>query len=108
MIKQLKQTNNIDEANELLDRGWVLLSYANDNFVLGAKEEIWGKEKEPHVSEVLKSVDENFTDKMIGCSNSNHSSKYESRQSLECPKALDHLIQIQAFSDAYLQHLEAD
>lgn len=63
MIKQLKQTNNIDEANELLDRGWVLLSYAN-NFVLGAKEEIWGKEKEPHVSEVLKNVDENFANKI--------------------------------------------
>lgn len=47
MIKQLKQTNNIEEANELLDRGWVLLSSNNHIFILGAKEEVWEKEKQP-------------------------------------------------------------
>lgn len=45
MIKQLKQTNNIDEANELLDRGWVLISQNNESFILGSNETIWEKEK---------------------------------------------------------------
>ncbi|KXT63192.1 hypothetical protein [Lactococcus sp. DD01] len=45
MIKQLKQTNTIDEVNELLDRGWILISENNASFILGANEEVWEKEK---------------------------------------------------------------
>lgn len=33
MIKQLKKTNDIDEANRLLDSGWILLA-ENIEFVL--------------------------------------------------------------------------
>lgn len=47
MIKQLKQVDHVEEANELLDKGWVLLSSNNSTFILGAKEEVWEKEKQP-------------------------------------------------------------
>lgn len=35
MIKQLKKTNDIDEANRLLDNGWVLLAENIETFLLG-------------------------------------------------------------------------
>ncbi|MFK4947523.1 MULTISPECIES: hypothetical protein [Lactococcus] len=37
MIKQLKKTNDIDEANRLLSQGWILLAENLNEFLLGKK-----------------------------------------------------------------------
>ncbi|WP_290440731.1 hypothetical protein [Lactococcus formosensis] len=37
MIKQLKKTNDIDEANRLLAQGWILLAENLNEFLLGKK-----------------------------------------------------------------------
>lgn len=38
MIKQLKKTTDIDEANRLLNQGWVLLAENLNEFLLGKKD----------------------------------------------------------------------
>lgn len=37
MIKELKKTTDIDEANRLLNQGWVLLAENLNEFLLGKK-----------------------------------------------------------------------
>lgn len=39
MIKELKKTSDIDEANRLLEQGWVLLAENINEFLLGKKSE---------------------------------------------------------------------
>lgn len=38
MIKELKKTKDIDEANRLLNQGWVLLAENLNEFLLGKKD----------------------------------------------------------------------
>lgn len=38
MIKELKKTTDIDEANRLLNQGWVLLAENLYEFLLGKKD----------------------------------------------------------------------
>lgn len=38
MIKELKKTTDIDEANRLLNQGWVLLAENLKEFLLGKKD----------------------------------------------------------------------
>lgn len=38
MIKQLKKTTDIDEANRLLKQGWVLLAENLNEYLLGKKD----------------------------------------------------------------------
>ncbi|KKW72767.1 hypothetical protein VN96_1222 [Lactococcus cremoris] len=38
MIKELKKTTDIDEANLLLSQGWVLLAENLNEFLLGKKD----------------------------------------------------------------------
>lgn len=38
MIKELKKTTDIDEANRLLSQGWVLLAESLHEYLLGKKD----------------------------------------------------------------------
>ena len=45
MIKQIKKTSDVNEANRLLNDGWVLMAESLTEFVLGAPSKVWEEYK---------------------------------------------------------------